>query len=136
MMTPKQALEKDGTIPVKQGKGRLSREAVDRCKVLAAQGWSIKGYEVVSSKEKTSSSTPAAPVVVKKAAPANAKVISDFVIFWPEETYKAVDKDKKVLPGKWGGMREVCNTCKVSLVQCHCDYPTVHNNKPVSIVRR
>lgn len=132
-MTPKEALIKDGTIPVKEGRGRLSREAVDRCKVLAGQGWSIKGYEVVAAKVSSTSTAPVTPAepVVKKVAVNNVKEVKDFTIFYPEESFKAVGTDKKV----WG-MREVCNTCGVSLVQNQCENPTILANIPVKIVPR
>lgn len=133
-MTPKDALIKDGTIPVKAGRGRLSREAIDRCKWLVAnKGWSIKGYEVAAA-AKSPVSTSTAPVavaepVVNKVAVSNVKEVAEFTILWPEASYKAVGKDKKV----WG-MREVCNTCRVSLVQNQCANPTILGDIPVTIV--
>ena len=131
MMTPKEALIKDGTIPVKEGRGRLSRAAVDRCKWLVAnKGYVIKGYEVSTSTPAPNSVTPSEPVV-NKVKVANVKEVRDFTIFWPEDAYKAVGKDKKI----WG-MREACNTCRVSLVQCGCGNPTILNNIPVSITRK
>lgn len=129
MMTPKQALEKDGTIPVKQGRGRLSADAVERCKWLVAnKGWSIKGYSVSDTV-----ATPDKPTekVVKKVAVNNEKVIQDFVILFDERMFKAIGVDKK----EWG-MREVCNSCRVSLVQCHCDNPTILGGISVKIVPR
>lgn len=127
MMTPKEALVKDGTIPVKVGRGRLSREADERCKWLVEnKGWNIKGYSL-----STAAPTSAAEPVVKKVAQNGEKVISDFVIFWPETEYKAVDANKK----EWG-MREVCNTCMVSLVQNHCENPTILGDIAVTIVAK
>lgn len=132
MMTPKEALIKDGTVPVKEGRGRLSREAIERCKVLAGQGWKIKGYEVVPASKSVSAPTaePVAPVV-NKVAVNNVKEVKEYNIFWPEASYKAIGNDKK----EWG-MREVCNTCRVSLVQNICDHPTILGNIPVKIVPR
>lgn len=113
-MTPKEALIKDGTIPVKEGRGRLSREANDRCSWLVEnKGWSIKGYNL---KQATTSAAP----VVKKTVVNNTKVIEDYVIFYEEENWTATDSSGKI----WG-MREVCNNCMVSLVQCHCGKPTI-----------
>ena len=133
MMSPKEALIKDGTIPVKEGRGRLSREAIERCKWLVAnKGWDIKGYEVAKPVPSTSTApvTPAEPVV-KKVKPDNVKEVKEFTIFWPEDSFKAVGLDKKV----WG-MREVCNTCRVSLVQNQCEHPTILGGIPVKIVPR
>ena len=126
-MTPKEALIKDGTIAIKAGRGRLSREAIERCKWLVAnKGWNIKGYEITPNK--SDSPTTAEPVVNKVKA-SNVQEVKDFTIFWPEASYKAVGTDKKI----WS-MREVCNTCRVSLVQCQCSAPTILGGIPVRIV--
>lgn len=133
MMTPKEALIKDGTIPVKQGRGRMSREAVERVKWLVAEkGWVIKDYPAPkSSQAATSTRTPAAPVEVKRVMTNGAREVKEFTIFYPEASFKAIGVDKKV----WG-MREVCNTCGVSLVQNQCASPTILGNIPVSIVAK
>lgn len=126
MMTPKQALIKDGKVPVKEGRGRLSRDADSRCRELAAMGWNIKGYSV---------STPAtveAPAEVKKVKVANEKVVQDFTILYDEKVYKAV----RLSDNKEVGMREVCNICRVSLVQNHCEAPTILGNIRVAIMPR
>lgn len=130
--SPKEALDADPnwTKPVKLGRGRMPTGGDAHCKELAAKGYRIKGYQIASSTPAPAGVTPAAPVVNKVAAN-GVKEVKDFVIFWPEETYKAVGKDKKV----WG-MREACNTCRVSLVQCHCPNPTILDNIPVTITRK
>lgn len=122
MMTPKEALLKDGTIPVKGGRGRLSREAIERCKYLVANGWKIKGYDSAPSK------STAEPVEVKRVPATNVKVVSDFVIFYERDSYRAVTPSGKVY-----GMAEVCNNCRVSLVQCHCGNPTILGDISVRI---
>lgn len=134
MMTPKEALIKDGTIPVKAGRGRLSREAVERCKWLVAnKGWSIAGYEASNSR----TADPAKPVEVKKVKTTNEKVIHDITYTYPEASFKAVDAtSNKVLPGKYNGMREVCNTCGVSLVAHICQNPTILGGQRVKIVAK
>lgn len=128
MMTPKEALIKDGTIPVKEGRGRLSREAIERCKYLVGQGWNIKGYEVAAAAPVSTSTAPVGKVV-NKVAVTNEKVIADIVYTYPEDQYKAVDSDKRV----WG-MREVCNNCRVSLVGHGCDNPVILGDVRVTIV--
>ncbi len=135
-MTPKDALRKYNkenpadAVPFKEGQGRLSRAAVAKCAELAGKGWSINGYVATPDKSTVVAGQPA-PVVVKKVAVVNEKVISDFVIKYDEKLYKAVDKGGKV----WS-MREACNNCMVSLVQCHCDAPTILGNIGLTIVRQ
>lgn len=124
MMTPKEALAKDGVVPVTMGRGRLSREAIERCKYLVSQGWSIKGYTRDTSVPRSAT----APVAVKRVKPNNEKVVQEYVILYDEKLYKAVAAD-----GKEYGMREVCNSCMVSLVQNHCDQPTILGGILVSI---
>lgn len=125
-MSPKEALIKDGQIPTKLGRGRMSREQKSRCQELANSGWNIDGY----------SSSTAQPVKVEKTkaekskAKTNTKVISDFVIFYEEDRFKAVAKNAVY------SMREVCNTCRVSLVQCHCGNPTILGGIVVTITPR
>lgn len=143
MMTPKEALVKDNMtrpeserIPVKEGRGRMSREAVDRIKFLVSQGWDIKGYEAVRSivtagAPAVTKQTSAAPVEVKRVAAANVKEVKEFTIFFPEDQYKAVSKS-----GKEYGMREVCNKCRVSLVQNSCMFPTILGDIAVEIKPR
>lgn len=126
MMTPKEALAKDG-FPVKQGRGRLSREADARCRELAAQGWAIKGYAV----DKATPKSATAPVVVKKAPASTEKIVQDFTILYDENHYKAIGSN-----GKEYGMREVCNKCRVSLVQNHCETPTILGDIAVTISPR
>lgn len=130
MMTPKQALIKDGTIPVKEGRGRLSREAVERCKYLVAhKGYQIVGYTVEKA---SASSTPDEPKVIKKTVqPGNLENYAEIVYTFDEKLYKAMTADKRPI-----GMREVCNNCRVSLVQCHCGRPVIHGDTKVTIVPR
>jgi hypothetical protein len=127
--TPKEALAADGRIPVKLGRGRMPAGGDAICRELAEAGYRIKGYQVSTSTPSTSTEVKSTKVV-KKVAPGPA-TIAEYVIFWEEEEYKAVGVDKKV----WS-MRECCNTCMVSLVQCHCSNPTILGDIPVKIVRK
>jgi hypothetical protein len=123
MMTKKQALLKDG-FPVSAGRGRLSREATARVEELVAQGWAIEGYAQQKSVTET--------VAVKKVpVKSSEKVVQEFVILYDERMYKAVADD-----GKEYGMREVCNTCMVSLVQNHCSNPSILGGIAVTILPR
>jgi hypothetical protein len=122
LVKPKDALQQAG-FPVKMGQGRLSREAIEKCKELAAQGVKIDGYEVTTQKEST------APVVVKNTAPTGVKVIESFTLSYPAERWIAKGKDGRI----WS-MKECCNTCKVSLVQCHCGKPSILGDIPLDII--
>ena len=132
-MTPKQALAKwnaanpNEAIKFSEGRGRLSREAVAKCTELVASGdYEIQGY--VANSTKSTTVTPSA-VVVNKVAVTNEKVIRDFTILYDERAYVAMDKT-----GKPWSMRNACNNCRVSLVQCHCGQPTIFGDIGVTIV--
>lgn len=127
--TPKEALDADPDwkTPVKLGRGRMPTGGREHVEALVEQGYRIKGYHVESSPSVVSES----PAKVVKAPAANEKVIQDFTILYPEKEYKAVTREGKVV-----GMREVCNNCRVSLVQNHCDEPVILGDIAVTIVRR
>lgn len=117
MMTPKEALIKDGTIAVKEGRGRLSREAIERCKELVSQGWDIKGYEVSKPNVKSTASEP----VVKKVKATNVKEVVELAPYrYDEAKFKAVTAEGEVF-----GMREACNNCGYSLCGHICENPSV-----------
>jgi hypothetical protein len=73
--------------------------------------------------------TKEAPVV--KSSPTESLYISPSDFRFPEDEYKAVGVD-----GKTYGMRECCNTCRVSLTNHACDAPTIHGNMVVHIRKR
>lgn len=132
--TPKEALDADPnwTIPVKLGRGRMPAGGDAHCRTLAAAGYRIRGYDVTPAKVVSTSTVAPSEPVVRKVAAAGIKEIREFTILWPEDSFKAVGvKDKK----EWG-MREVCNLCRVSLVQNQCENPTILGNIPVKIVPR
>lgn len=113
-MKPKVALVKDGFLPEgsENKRGRLSGEAIERCKALAAQGWAIDGYSV------SEESTPTAPVVEKVKADPNA--VADV----PDQSRSETDWQAHTDTGKVG-MRTVCNVCRNSLTYCWCPHPVV-----------
>jgi hypothetical protein len=134
-MTPKDALRKwnaenpTKSIDFSEGRGRLSRAAVEKCTELVQNGWSIAGYAVVpDSGTPRARKSKSAPQTVERVKTVNEKVIAEFVILWDERMYSAVDKTGKV----WS-MRNVCNNCRVSMVQCHCQSPTIFGDIPVTI---
>ncbi len=139
MMTPKQALRKFNqtadpadVIEFSEGRGRLSRKAVDKCMELSGKGWHIAGYVVQAAAPavKGSPTSTVAPVV-KKVPVAAVTPVQDFVILHPENMFQAIGPKKKVY-----GMREACNNCGVSLVQCNCASPTILGHIRVSIEPR
>lgn len=134
-MSPKDALRKwnadnpTKAIAFSEGRGRLSREAVSKCSELVGNGWSITGYAVSTAvSPKSSASTAPVAQEVTRVKTTNEKVIQEFVILYDERMYSALDKSGKV----WS-MRNACNNCRVSLVQCHCGKPTIFGDIPVTI---
>ena len=72
-------------------------------------GWNIEGY----SAEKSTTGE----ITVKTEKPNVSQIISEFTILWPEEDFVAVE----LVSGKKRSMREACNNCMRSMVQCQCD---------------
>jgi hypothetical protein len=132
-MTPKQALAKwnaanpTNAIKFSEGRGRLSREAVAKCTELVASGdYQIQGYVA-----NTTTATDKAQPVVQKIVQTNEKIVREFTILYDERAYVAVDAD-----GKPWSMRNACNNCRVSLVQCHCGKPSIFGDIGVTIVAK
>lgn len=115
-MKPKDALVKDGFLPKgsENKRGRLSRDAIERCKTLASQGWDIEGYAVSQSTGPVG--TPA--TVTKTKVETGVKVIADIGNPTRDET-QVIAK----VNGKTVGMRDVC-TCGNSFTYCWCENPT------------
>lgn len=113
-MKPKEALVKDGFLPkgAENKRGRLSGAAIDRCKELAGQGWSIEGYEV------SQSTTSTGPIVDKvKVDPNRIFDVPD--VARDEDMWSAHTSEGEV------GMRTVDNGCGNSLNYCRCQHPRV-----------
>jgi hypothetical protein len=128
MKSPKQALIDDGFPGVKAGKGRLSADAIARCKELAASGVRIKGYELVTAPEGATNPEP----TVKKVKPQASDAIADLPpMRYDEGKFKAVS-DVPIYGRTVHGMREVCQ-CRSSLSYHVCNSPTVLG-VPVRIV--
>lgn len=117
-MKPKVALVKDGFLPAgsENVRGRLSRQAIERCMELASQGWDIEGYAAKGSVAEGTREVTKAPV------PVGEKVIHDIVYRFPLDTpAHAFHDGKKIVVS----MREACGNCRVSLVCCSCGRPNV-----------
>jgi len=97
----------------KEGRGKFSNAAKEALVKASAEGI------VFSDAEK--------PAPVKRDKPTNSVkkegtgIIADIVYTYPEDEWVAVEKVSK----KKRGMREVCNTCRVSLVAHGCLTPTI-----------
>lgn len=112
-MKPKSALVKDGFLPPgsENKRGRLSLDAINRLKELAASGWDIDGY---------SKATVSSPETVKSKAPVDSARIPDV----PDESRPENDWSAFVGTNEIG-MRTVCNVCGSSLTYCRCSQPRV-----------
>jgi hypothetical protein len=130
-MTPKEALAKDGTVPVSMGKGRLSKAGIARCEQLAAEGWDIKGYVVSSS---PATSTAPATREVKRVKTSSQEVVELAPLRYDEREWKAVSA-KPIFGKTEFTLREVCTTCGVSLVGHVCDDPMILGGQRVTLVR-
>lgn len=115
-MKPKEALVKDGFLPKgsENKRGRLSGDAIERCKALAAQGWDIEGYEV----SRSTGPTATAPTVTKTKVVTGEKVIADIGNPTRDETQFIAKVNGRTI-----GMRDVC-TCGNSFTYCWCETPT------------
>lgn len=67
--------------------------------------------------------------VIKKAEPIDN--YAEVIYTYPEHMYRAIGTDNK----EWG-MREVCNNCRVSLVQNHCENPVILGDIKVRILAK
>lgn len=129
MDTAKQALLKAGRIAAIT-RGRISLDNHAWLKSQYDNGvrfsdWP-KGEMVV---DKT---TPGKVRVKRDPAVVEQRIYDTIVYTFDEKYYRATNSNT----GAHVGMREVCNNCRVSLVQCHCDKPTVLGDIPVTIVPR
>jgi len=108
-------------------RGRISRENHEWLeKEISAKRISITGATVVKSETAKGEKR----VSVKAVNGSTEKHIADFTILYPKNDYHAIGND-----GKTYGMAEVCNNCRVSLVQNQCEDPMILGNVRVQIVR-
>jgi hypothetical protein len=130
MTTAKEALLAAGRID-KIGRGRISNDNHAWLKQQYDSGVRFSDWpkgEVVESKDADQK-----PVIRVKRDPklSTEKVVQDFTILYDRDAYVAVSTD-----GKEYGMAEVCNNCRVSLVQNQCERPTILGDIRVTIKAR
>lgn len=124
--SPKEALKAAGRIK-EIGRGRISRENHAWLDAEQAAG-RIRISNAVIPKATAPVADKAAPKQTKYGSNTE-KVVNDFTILYHWDAYHAKGGD-----GKTYSMREVCNTCRVSLVQNVCEHPTILGNIPVKII--
>jgi hypothetical protein len=107
-MKPKEALIKDNYPGISMGKGRLPLAAIERLKVLAAQGWNVEGYTV--SKPVLGSDKPVE--VTKEKVSSVKEVIEPVAYRYGYKTHIAREHDT----GVERSLKEACNNCGYSLI--------------------
>lgn len=139
MQKAKVALVEAGIIK-SAGRGRISAEGHAWLKQQYDAGKRFSDWpkgEVTVTKTEATAEKPAESKVkvIRTVSSSTEKVIADIPPYrFPEdefEAYEFVNGKKKPV-----GLRECCNTCRVSLVAHQCDEPTYLNNRKVFIVRK
>lgn len=112
------------------GRGRMPLKSIktgeDLATVLLNSGVKFSDWPKGQVVEKETSSGTA--VVVKRAPVSNLENYGDIPYRYDLKMYHAVAAD-----GRKFTLREVCNTCRVSMVQCTCDNPTILGDIKVTI---
>jgi|SRR6478735_5176164 len=107
-------------------RGKFSNEA--KAAIAKAEASGTK-FSDSAPKEKVVKSPKATNSVKKEST----GIIADIVYTYPEGEWQAREKVSK----KLRGMREVCNTCRVSLVAHRCENPRIvatDGSGPVDVV--
>jgi hypothetical protein len=130
MATAKEALLSAGRIK-EIGRGRISNDNHAWLKQQYDNGVRFTDWpkgEVISS-----TGPDEKPVIRVKRDPklSTEKVVREYTILYDRDAYVAVSTD-----GKEYGMAEVCNNCRVSLVQNVCENPVILGDVKVSIRAR
>jgi hypothetical protein len=98
----------------------------DLATVLANSGMKFSDWPKGQVVEKET--TQGTVVVVKRDAVSNLDNYGDIPYRYDLKMYHAIAAD-----GRKFTLREVCNNCKVSMVQCTCDNPTILGDIHVTI---
>ena len=119
----------------KPGRGKFSNAAKDELARAMAAGVKFSDSTAPAAPVRSKDTRP--PVAPEPVAPdpRDSLYISPSDFRFPEGEYVAVSRDsngKKVLHS----VREVCNTCMVSLTNHACASPTIYGNVPVVMERR
>lgn len=117
-------------LAIAGARGKFSKAAVEAIAKAEAEGMKF-------ADSSTGASKPAVVGKTKVERSADTGVNSPYIqpsdFRFPESEYRAVGfvDGKRVVYG----MRECCNTCRVSLVNHMCNAPSVYNNVAVVIER-
>lgn len=130
MKTRREYLAEKG-LAIAGARGKFSNAAKQELARAEAAGMRFKEVTPNKSVGVSKSTGPVKSVepTAPKASESPYIYPSDFR--FPEGEYVAKDANGKVY-----GMRECCNTCKVSLTNHMCNTPSIHGNITVTIVRR
>jgi hypothetical protein len=129
MQTRKQWLLSEGHIqPSQAGRGRISAENMALIQEAYKSGTRFSDWEPSNTEIHSGNA------VARNSVP--KRVVAEFPIYYPEDTYKVVEAN-----GTLRSLKEGCNNCRVSLVQCRCDAPRIvardgRGGVLVSIVRK
>jgi hypothetical protein len=127
MQTRKQWLLSQGHIK-EAGRGRISAENLSRIQEAYESGIRFSDWQPGNTEIRDGN------VTTRNSAPVN--VTGTITIHYPEELYKVVEGN-----GTVRSLKEACNNCRVSLVQCSCGSPRIvardgRGSVLVSIVRK
>lgn len=138
MQTRKQWLLAQGHIKENQaGRGRISAENMAHVKAAYESGTRFSDWEPKVTEKPDGTQVTENSVSTR----GNPKIVSEFTILWPEDEFQAIEMHTK----KVRSMREACNPCRRSLVQCECDtlerVPSIvstdgRGSVPIQIVRK
>jgi hypothetical protein len=129
-MKAKEALLAAGRIK-EIGRGRISLDNHAWLKAEYDKGVRFSDWPKGEVVETATPDGAAEVRVVRDPAQSNEKVISEFTILYEKDLYVAIGPNKEEY-----GMAEVCNNCRVSLVQNHCEDPIILGHIPVTITPR
>lgn len=122
--TPKEALLDAGRIKAIT-RGRISADNHKWLEAeIAAKRIAINNTVVVVRNDENKS------IAVKSVNGPTEKHIPDVTILYPKHLYHA----RGIEDNKTYGMPEVCNNCRVSLVQCGCGNPVILGGIRVRII--
>jgi hypothetical protein len=120
----------------KAGRGKFSnaaKEALVKAEkegIVFSEPNPVKPVKVKPAPKATGPVEAPKPAPVKSAGTGLVDYLYASDYRYPEAEYKAVEVGGK----KVHGMRECCNTCRVSLTNHMCDNPTILGNIAVKIV--
>lgn len=108
----------------KDGRGRLPLRVLSILEDARKSGTTFSDWPKGTVEVSTDASTNTKTVVVKRDASSHEKMVHELAPEnFPENEFVVFER----LNGRrsYRSLREACNNCRVSLVQCHCGTPTI-----------